>query len=145
MTNLGIVKRVFDLFSNGELDQILDHIAADFEWTYYGSPEIEWAGRYLGHSGVREFFGIVSRCLTIEHFETTEFIDAGHKIVVRGVSHARLLSNDARYKAHWINIFTLGDGKIRALEDLYDTGSVLLALRGKTPVLHVEAHHESCS
>ena len=133
MTNLSIVQRVFALFSEGKREQIFEHIAPDFVWTYYGPSEMEWAGTYRGHQGMREFFEIVARCLTIERFVVTEFIDAGSKIVVRGVSQARLHSNNACYSAHWINIFTLDGGRICALEDLYDTAPILLALRTTKP------------
>lgn len=136
--SLDPVKEIFRLFSEDNRDAMLNHISTDFRWRYHGPDEIPWAGYYEGHEGVRRFFDVVDRHLSITHFEIDDYIDAGSKVIVAGRSEARLLSNNNSYKAHWINIFSVKGDTVTALEDLYDTGAVLKALRGETPAANAE-------
>jgi ketosteroid isomerase-like protein len=51
-----------------------------------------------------------------------------------GISRARVLATGARYQTTWANVFSFRDGRICRLLDLYETASVVAALRtGRCP------------
>lgn len=127
-TNVEVVRSVFERFSEGRIDLIHELLTEDFEWTFYGPEELPWAGTYIGGEGVDRFFEIVGGLIEVEEFEAREFIDAGETVVVLGTSTARVLATGARYTTNWSNTFTLRDGRICRLLDLYETGTVLLTL-----------------
>jgi ketosteroid isomerase-like protein len=128
------VRHVYDLFSAGKLEEIPDLATEDFTWEYCGPPELPWAGTYVGRSGIERFFGIVQDLIEVEHFEPTEFIHGGERVVALGISRARVLATGARYQTTWANVFSFRDGRICRLLDLYETASVVAALRtGRCP------------
>ena len=129
MSNVDVVRLVYSRFAANEMARIPELLTDDFEWIYYGPDELPWAGTYVGRAGVDRFFRIVDNLIEIEHFEPREFIDAGERVVVLGGSRARVLATGARYQTEWANIFTLRDGRICRLLDLYETASVVRALR----------------
>jgi ketosteroid isomerase-like protein len=127
--NVNVVRAFFRLFSQGQLDDIKKQLLTDdFEWIYHGPPTLPWAGRYLGHDGFDRFFDIVHGLIEVQELEANEYLDAGDSVVVLGVSRTRILANDARYEAHWMNVFRVREGRIAQYLDLYDTGSVIDAL-----------------
>ncbi|MFC6879171.1 MULTISPECIES: nuclear transport factor 2 family protein [Actinomadura] len=129
LTNVGIVRRVYELFGGGDVTAIHELLSEDFHWDYFGPPELPWAGTYVGRQGVDRFFEIVGGLIEVEEFEALQYTAEGDRVVAFGTSSARVLASGARYTTHWVNIFTLAGGRITRLLDVYDTGTVLAALR----------------
>ncbi|MCZ4125224.1 nuclear transport factor 2 family protein [Streptomyces sp. H39-S7] len=132
--NVDVVKTFFHLFSAGRLDEIRkEYLTDDFEWIYHGPASLPWAGVYRGAAGFDRFFEIVHGLLEVRDLEVQEYLDAGDRIVVLGVSHTRILANDATYDAPWMTVFRIRDGRICQYLDLYDTASVVEALNRPQP------------
>lgn len=126
--DVDVVRRFFQLFNDGRLAEIEALLAEDFEWIYHGPPALPWAGTYRGVDGFRRFFTIVRPLISVEVCDPYDFLDAGDRVVVLGLSRTRVRHNDARYQAQWMNVFTIRDGLIARYLDLYDTASVVEAL-----------------
>ncbi|MEW2418269.1 nuclear transport factor 2 family protein [Streptomyces sp. NPDC046866] len=126
--NVEVVRRFFQLFEEGRLADIEALLAPDFEWVYHGPASLPWAGVRRGVTGFREFFGIVRELIQVQECIAHEYLDAGDRVVVLGVSRTLVLANGARYEAQWMNVFTVRDGLISRYLDLYDTASVVEAL-----------------
>ncbi|OKK16051.1 hypothetical protein AMK16_25310 [Streptomyces sp. CB00455] len=126
--NVEVVRRFFQLFEEGRLADIEPLLAPDFEWVYYGPRSLPWAGTYSGVTGFREFFAIVRELIQVQECQAYDYLDAGDRVVVLGFSRTRVLANDARYEAPWMNVFTVRDGLISRYLDLFDTASVVEAL-----------------
>ncbi|MCI4066895.1 nuclear transport factor 2 family protein [Micromonospora sp. R77] len=124
-----VVRRFFTLFDQGDLDAIRELLDPDFEWIYHGPPALPWAGVYRGTAGFDRFFEIVRGLIRVHECVPHRFIAAGDEVVVLGVSRTEVLANGARYEAQWMNVFTVHDGRIVRYLDLYDTASVVEALR----------------
>jgi ketosteroid isomerase-like protein len=135
--NVAAVRRFFDLFDQGRLDDIKqDLLAEDFEWIYHGPAALPWAGVYRGAEGFDRFFAIVHELIDVRECVAREYLDAGDDVVVLGHSRTRILHNDAEYRAEWMNVFRLRDGRIHRYLDLFDTAAVVEALnrpRQETP------------
>ncbi|MFJ9469362.1 nuclear transport factor 2 family protein [Streptomyces caniferus] len=126
--NVEVIRRFFRLFDEGRLEDIEALLSPDFEWIYHGPTSLPWAGTYRGVEGFREFFTLVRGLIEVQECEAYDYLDAGDRVVVLGVSRTRILANDARYEAQWMNVFTVHDGLITRYLDLYDTASVVAAL-----------------
>nr|WP_052477671.1 nuclear transport factor 2 family protein [Kibdelosporangium sp. MJ126-NF4]CEL13235.1 Ketosteroid isomerase-related protein [Kibdelosporangium sp. MJ126-NF4]CTQ98926.1 Ketosteroid isomerase-related protein [Kibdelosporangium sp. MJ126-NF4] len=129
MSSAALVRKVFDLFGEARLTEIRDLLSDDFEWTFFGPEELPWADTYLGHEGFDRFFATVAKHIEVEQFDVSEYIEAGDRVVAIGTSSARFLRTDVRYHTNWINVFTVNGGKITRLLDLYETATVVEALR----------------
>ncbi|MGW7410519.1 nuclear transport factor 2 family protein [Streptomyces sp. NPDC054833] len=126
--NVDVVRRFFQLFDEGRLTDIEALLSDDFEWVYHGPKSLPWAGTYRGVEGFRQFFTIVRDLIQVQECVAYDYLDAGDRVVVLGVSRTRVLANDRRYEAQWMNVFTVRDGLISRYLDLYDTASVVEAL-----------------
>lgn len=127
--NVAVVRRFFDLFDEDRLEEMKDLLADDFHWIYHGPKSLPWAGEYRGPTGFDQFFAIVHDLIDVEECQAYEYLDAGDDVVVLGYSRTRILANNARYEAQWMNIFRLRDGRIAQYLDLFDTASVVEALQ----------------
>lgn len=127
--NVAVIRTFFQLFDEDRLEEMKDLLAEDFSWTYHGPKSLPWAGEYEGEAGFDRFFEIVHELIDVEECVAYEYLDAGDDVVVLGYSKTRILANDARYEAQWINIFRLRDGRIARYLDLFDTASVVEALQ----------------
>ncbi|MFF4546026.1 nuclear transport factor 2 family protein [Streptomyces sp. NPDC001435] len=126
--NVDVVRRFFQLFDERRLTDIEALLTDDFEWVYHGPKSLPWAGTYRGVEGFRQFFTIVRDLIQVQECVAYDYLDAGDRVVVLGVSRTRVLANDRRYEAQWMNVFTVRDGLISRYLDLYDTASVVEAL-----------------
>ncbi|MGZ9934654.1 nuclear transport factor 2 family protein [Streptomyces sp. NC-S4] len=126
--NVEVIRTFFRLFDEGRLADIEPLLAPDFEWVYHGPASLPWAGVYRGVEGFRAFFAIVRELIRVQECEAHEYLDAGDRVVVLGVSRTHVLANGARYEAQWMNVFTVRDGLISRYLDLFDTASVVEAL-----------------
>ncbi|OIK25552.1 nuclear transport factor 2 family protein [Streptomyces malaysiense] len=126
--NVDVVRRFFQLFDEARLTDIEALLTDDFEWVYHGPKSLPWAGTYRGVEGFRQFFTIVRDLIQVQECVAYDYLDAGDRVVVLGVSRTRVLTNDRRYEAQWMNVFTVRDGLISRYLDLYDTASVVEAL-----------------
>lgn len=137
-SNVEVVRRIYDLFAAGDEDGMRALLSEDFEWEFYGPRSIPWAGTYRGVAGFDAFFANVRGVVEVEHFEPHEFIASQDRVVVLGISRARVLASGANYEAQWVNVFTLKNGKITRLLDLYETASVVRALSVPARTVHHE-------
>lgn len=126
--NVDVVRRFFQLFDQGRLTDIEALLTDDFEWIYHGPKSLPWAGVYWGVEGFRQFFSLVRDLIQVQECVPYDYLDAGDRVVVLGVSRTRVLANDRCYEAEWMNVFTVRDGLICRYLDLYDTASVVEAL-----------------
>ncbi|MEU7062738.1 nuclear transport factor 2 family protein [Streptomyces sp. NPDC053429] len=126
--NVEVIRLFFRLFEEGRLGDIEPLLAPDFEWVYHGPASLPWAGVYRGVAGFREFFAVVRELIQVQECTAYDYLDAGDRVVVLGVSRTLVLANGARYEAQWMNVFTIRDGLISRYLDLYDTASVVEAL-----------------
>lgn len=127
--NVAIVRGLFDLFGSNRIDEMRAAFADDFEWTYHGPAEVPWAGTYRGPGALDRFLAIVRGVIELDRFEATEFLGCGDRVVVLGTSGARVIASGAHYDTPWVNVFTLRDGRVTRLIDLYETASIVKALR----------------
>jgi len=125
---LALVQRFHSLAGSGQFDEALALFADTAVIEFHGPSNNPLAGRYEGNQGVAQFFAKVGDNFEIEHFAAEEFIDAGSTVVVLGRERSKVKATGRVFDVPWVQIWRVCDGKITALTDFFDTGSMAAAL-----------------
>jgi ketosteroid isomerase-like protein len=123
-SNLDIVKKGYECFGNGDIPGLLELFADDIEWTL---PEVQGAphgGARRGKEAVTEFFTLLNEAEEITHFEPSEFIAEGDRIVVLGSVKATARSTGRSYETDWVHVFRVTDGKVASFREHFNTAAV---------------------
>lgn len=123
---LAVVKRLYAGFDSGDMAAVLDCIAADAVWKYYG-PEyaLPFAGTFHGPSGVAAFFKIVDDTLTDVRAGQREYLVSGDQVIVPGWEESTVRATGGHYKVDNVHLFRVRDGKIIRFEEFINSSDVL--------------------
>ncbi len=130
--NVKAVERIYTAFGQGDIQAMLNMLAEDIDWLFPGPADIPFAGRYRGREQVAQFFKIVGETIEIEQFEPQEFITKGDKVVVLGHEQMRVKSSGRTSETDWVHVFTLRNGKVVKIHELYyDIAAIVAAFRSE--------------
>jgi len=127
--DLQIVHRIYDAFSRGDLAVILNLMADDLDWLFFGSARIPWAGPRRGFSGVEQFFNAAAQAFEVEVFQPDEFLIAGDTIVVPGHERMRVRATGRVVEANWAHIWRLRQSRVVRFREYSDTAAWEAGLR----------------
>jgi ketosteroid isomerase-like protein len=103
---------MFAAFRVGDIDAVLDTVAADTRWTYIGANPKPTKAELLGKAGVRRFFeGIVKR-LEITAFEASEFLLEGDTLVVFGAESGTVKATGDPFRNEWCQKYVVSANQI---------------------------------
>ncbi|MDX9749680.1 MAG: nuclear transport factor 2 family protein [Flavobacteriales bacterium] len=111
-----VVDRMFAAFAQGDADAFVGTVSDDTVWTYHGTQVIP-KGTFEGKEGVRKFFKSIVEGSDILHFEPTDFIVEGNKVVVLGHEHQRVKRSGKELKQQWVQVYTVENGLITKMEE----------------------------
>lgn len=132
MSNIEIVQNAYAKFGEGDIAGLLSLLSDDVHWQV---PEIEnasFGGKCQGHEAVGKFFASLVADEDITHFEPTEFIDGGDKIVVLGKSASTVKATGRSYETDWVHIHTISNGKIANFLEFFDNAAASRAFQKAT-------------
>jgi len=128
MSNVDVIKRLYQAFSEGDLDTVRGLLDPDVEWIE--SEGIPYGGVFNGIDAV--FDGVFAK-IGAEWEEFTarvdQFIDAGDVIVTLGSDHGTYKATGRKMKAPTASIWTLKNGKVVKFRQYIDTLAVFKATR----------------
>jgi ketosteroid isomerase-like protein len=109
--NVEIVKRTFELFNQGEDDQMVDE-CYDPQAVYYSREDEPDTGVYRGRQAIRENFRRWREMFEDFRAEVDEYIDAGELVVTPGWLCGRGRDSGAEVREPYSWVARLRDGKI---------------------------------
>lgn len=112
MDNVQIVRQVYRYFGEKNVPGILTHFDKDVVWERPGAPDIPFSGTFNGHEGLIKFFTLVAQSVKISEFLPKKFLSDEDTVAVIGDDEAEVISTGKKYKTHWIQVFTLKNGKV---------------------------------
>src|SRR5512138_1413857 len=112
MDNVQIVQQVYKYFGEKNVPAILSLFDKDVVWERSGAPDIPFSGTFNGHEGLIKFFTLVAQSVKISEFSPKKFLRNEDTVAVIGDDEAEVISTGKKYKTHWIQTFTLKDGKV---------------------------------
>lgn len=81
MNNAQTVAQIYEAFSKGDVEGILEHVSDNVEWEYGTTPSnIPWVQPRRGREGAAEFFASLAD-LEIHRFEPKAILDGGNVVV----------------------------------------------------------------
>src|SRR3954469_25342126 len=106
MTNVDIIRGVYQAFGRGEIDMVLAAFDESMEW--YAPDELPDGGTYRGPQGVAQFFAALPTHYEELRVEPDRFLDAGDYVIVEG--HHRGTINGTAFDVGFAHVWTLQDG-----------------------------------
>jgi ketosteroid isomerase-like protein len=88
-SNIDLVRRVFEAFTQRDIDAMLELIAPEME---FWGPTASFAREgepYVGHEGMREYFADVASVWRVLEVVPHDFRDLGDRVLVFGRVYAR--------------------------------------------------------
>lgn len=127
--NTALVKKLYDAFSRGDLQTILDNLAPNVEWVTEGPSLIPYAQKYVGVERVRDFFTALATTQDKQNLVADEFIAQGDKVATTGRYAATIKETGKRFDTAVAHVFTVQNGKVTRFLDFFDTSAVADAYR----------------
>lgn len=127
--NLDVVRRLYDAFGRGALEEMLALLDPDVSWRTPGAPDLPTGGLRHGLPAVREFFALLLNTFDFADFTPHDFLAAGDKVVVLGTSREGPKGSGRLVDFRWVHVFTFRNGKIVAFEEPADVSELVAEFR----------------
>ena len=127
--NLDVVRRLYDAFGRGALEEMLALLDPDVSWRTPGAPDLPTGGLRHGIPAVREFFALLLNTFDVADFTPHDFLAAGDKVVVLGTSREGRKGSGRLVDFRWVHVFTFRNGKIVAFEEPADVTELVAEFR----------------
>jgi uncharacterized protein len=127
MSNVELVKSLYDSFAAGDVPAVLQGFDENIEWTE--AEGFPYGGTYRGGAAIVE--NVFMRIATEwDGYAVTpdEFLDAGEKVVALGNYSGSYKATGKSMKVPFAHVWTLRDGKIVKFVQYTDTLKVSEAL-----------------
>ncbi|HEY3997965.1 MAG TPA: nuclear transport factor 2 family protein [Candidatus Xenobia bacterium] len=133
MTLVEQTRNVYDAFSRGEVQTILDNVAENVEWGHDSvATEIPWHGLRHGRAGVAQFLQVLSENVEFQHFEPYMILGEGNEVVAFIRMKTKLRKNGIQVNQEIVHHSTYNDQrKVVRFRAYNDTAHSLMAWRGE--------------
>jgi len=111
-----VVEKMFEAFSEGDVEKLVDTVSEDTVWVYHGTQIIP-AGTFEKKEGVRTFFTNILERTEIINFEPQQYIVEDNMVVVLGKEHQRVKRSGRELKQKWVQIYTVENNLITKMEE----------------------------
>jgi ketosteroid isomerase-like protein len=125
--NEALVRRLYGELGQGNARPLIDHLAADVEWTIIGTTPL--SGVFRGRDEVvgTMFAGLRARLAGPVSFTFDRVIASGDAVVLEAHGHATTVDGHA-YDNRYCIIFDVVDGRLQRVIDYVDTELITSAL-----------------
>jgi uncharacterized protein len=121
--NVETVRRGYEAWNRGDLDQIGRMIADSFEWRE--ASEVPGAGTHRGRAEFDHYLRSFSHFWHEFEFEPIEIRAAGDRVLAVVTERGRSAHNDIEVSQLFVHVWTLREGKAVRLEGFYDKAAAL--------------------
>ena len=111
-----VVEKMFEAFSEGDVEKLVGTVSEDTVWVYHGTQIIP-AGTFEKKEGVRTFFTNILERTEIINFEPQQYIVEDNIVVVLGKEHQRVKRSGRELKQKWVQIYTVENNLITKMEE----------------------------
>lgn len=129
MNHQQIVQSIYEAFGAGNIPHILNTLAEDVEWTFYGPADIPFAGHYRGRADMMRFFALVGQSAEVEKYEVREIDAAGDFVVVQGWQRVKARPTGKVWETNFIHFYTFANGQPVKVREYYNTSPMVEAFR----------------
>ena len=127
--NTDVVKRGYAAFDRGDIEELLDLLAGDIEWTTPSVEGMPYGGKHKGRAEVGGFFKSLSQAEDVLEFTQENFIAQDDKVAVTGRYRAKVKSTGRIIDTPFVHVFDISEGKVRGFVEHLDTAAIADAYR----------------
>jgi uncharacterized protein len=128
MSNLEAVRRSYEAFARGDMEQVVADMHPDIEW--HQAQGLPHGGLYRGLDEVRRaiFDPLVEEWWDEFAADPDELLDAGDEIVVLGRYRGRAKRTGKLLDVPFVHVWTFDGGKVTRFRQFLDTAGWIEAL-----------------
>src|SRR5688572_12134177 len=126
MSNLAIIKSIYEAFGRGDIPAIIEFLADNVEWEQWADNSaqkagVPWMQPRKGKDGVFEFFKIVGE-FDIKDFQVLSIMGNGNKVAVEFMIDADVPATGGHFRDEEMHLWTFDEqGKVIRLRHYTDT------------------------
>lgn len=131
---IGVVREIYAALNRGDpsvFDLLDEHIEwvtpATLPWTVSASD-----GTYRGHGQLIDYFRNCVAQVDGLRVDIDEIVPAGDRVLVTGFERGRCRATGRTFRARFMQVWTVADGKAKRLEGFPDTASMTAAFQTAT-------------
>ena len=125
--NAALIQSLYDAFSRGDVQHILDSVTDDVEWTLEGPSIIPFAGARKGPSEVLGFFQALGTTQTNQKLTAEVWCALGDTVATLGRYAGTVTATGKSFDTAVAHFFTIRGGKVARFVDLGDTAAFAAA------------------
>ena len=130
-SNAALIRKLYDAFSSGDIQTVLNNVADDAEWINHGPTTIPYSGTRRGKAQIREFFQAIGTSTTGAKVTPIDFVEQGNAVVATARYTATVRDTGAQIDTPVAHLFTVRNGQVVRWEGFSDTAHVADAHRGR--------------
>ena len=119
--NIKIVKRLYALFAEKNINSILEMISPDVEWGEPANPFNPAGGTRYGHQGFLEWLNIGKQNEDILIMQPRKMLTDVDTVAVLGYIKCLAIPTGKIYESGFVHIVVIKDGKIIKFQEFFDT------------------------
>jgi len=126
-TNRRIVEAIYEAFTQGDIDTVLEQFADEGVWIYtMPDGSVPFAGTFEGKSRIAEWFRLFGSTVKTTNFQLNRLLVDGNDLVVAlGHEDGTIIESGKTYSTDWVHIFHLKGEKVLKFVEYVDVSSVL--------------------
>jgi len=125
--NTILVQHVYENLKVGDIKALLNLLSDSIEWELPEIENVPFAGKHRGHEQMGQFFASLVDAQEVQHFDPSEFIAQGDKVVALGHYAWRVKSTGREFGGNFAHVFTVHDGKVVRFHEYMDTAAAAAA------------------
>jgi uncharacterized protein len=128
-SNLKLVQEVYGHFSTGNIPAVFNMLTDDVTYIIPGSPDIAYAGNFIGKQEVGRFYKTLNDTLQYTSFDVKALTAKGDKVIAEGAFAGVAKPTGKNFATDWIMIWTFADGKIVKHQSYLDSNNIANSLK----------------
>ncbi len=128
-----IVRRIYDAYSRGDLEFVINTLAPDVDWQLFIPDTIPYSGRFRGHAEVRKFFALFAEHARIDRFEVQEILESDNAVTVLGWDRVIVSSTERSFELNWAHVYNFRENLVVRFREYFDTAAMVKAFSPATP------------
>lgn len=129
--NVAVVTKMYHAVIHGDMAGFLDGLAEDVELENIGPAAVPFVGRWKGRAELAEAIPRNFSQIEDQRPEILSVIAQGDMVAVVAREQGRYKPTGRTYETHWVQLFTIADGKVTKMRQVFDSGPFLEAINGQ--------------
>jgi len=125
LQNTALIQKVYDAFSRGDLQTILNNLTEDIDWGFEAPQIIPYAGQRKGAAQVTKFFEALATTQTGQKLTPHTFVAQGDHVATLGRYSGTVNATGRKFDVPVAHFFTIRGGKIASFVNVTDSAAMV--------------------